>query len=68
MSVRQKGSREWSRKAVRHGRSNKIKDEVEDRQARENEKIDGAVGRQAKVSEKMKDGGERRQSKGVETK
>ncbi len=32
------------------------------------EKIDGVESRQAKVSEMMEDGGERRQARGVETK
>ncbi len=45
-----------------------MEDGGERRQARENEKIEGVENRQAKVSEKTEDGGERRQASGVETK
>ncbi len=45
-----------------------MEDGGERRQARENEKIDGVESRQAKVSETMEAGGERRQAKGIETK
>ncbi len=41
--------------------------ESKGRQARENKKIDGVEGRQAKVSEKMEGGGRRRQARGVGT-
>ncbi len=40
----------------------------EGRPARENDKIDGVESRQATVSEKMEDGSERRQARGIETK
>ncbi len=37
---------------------------VDGRHAKENEKINGVEGRQAKVSERMEDGGEWRQARG----
>ncbi len=43
-------------------------DGVEGRPTRENEKIDGVESRQATLSEKMEDGSERRQARGIETK
>ncbi len=45
-------------------RIERVEDGVDGRQARENEKIEGVESHQANVSEKMEDGGERRQARG----